>query len=292
MARKRKSTSGSIRRKRGAAALKLPQQMKDRSYIDNLKKVHMPFMLYTGAHSIINAGQHAWGSTEGGILGLILVFSIAGIIGLEYVGYNLFHAIVDRSVIGRQKSFCVFAYIVIMGTICYGIQSHYSANPTFSLFYYSYLLPASPIIVLLLVLRVYLIDPFKEADEEEAALALEANTLARRAKNERIRYQVREQKEWMKLDWATFEKRIQKLWEVAQSWKTSRMLKASAKTEYYLRLEKVHKLHLPQQRSRKLIPFFGGKKNQGRGGVTKTEVGDVNGDGVPDYVTTNGQAPK
>ena len=220
MARKRKSGTKAAPRRKRNTSLKLPSQMQNRSYIDNLKKVHMPFMLYTGAHSIINAGQHAWGSTDGGILGLILVFSIAGIIGLEYVGYNLFHAIVDRSVIGGQKNFCVFAYAVIMGTICYGIQSHYSADPAFSIFYYSYLLPASPIIVLFLVLWVYLIDPFKEADEEEAAIALEANTLARRAKNERLRYQVREQKEWMKLDWATFEKRIQKLWEVAQSWKT------------------------------------------------------------------------
>ncbi len=247
----------------------------------------MPFMLYTGAHSIINSGQHAWGSTEGGLLGLLLVFSIAGIIGLEYVGYNLFHAIVDRSVIGQQKRFCVLAYIIIMGTICYGIQSHYSESEGFSEFYYSYLLPASPIIVLLLVLAIYLIDPFKQADEEEAALALQAHTLKRRAVNERIRYQVREQKEWMKLDWATFEKRMQKLWIVARSWKTSRLLKQSADNEYYLRLQKVHKLQLPPANAKRKFFSFKSALPQ----ETRTEVGDVNGDGIPDYVSKNGQSP-
>lgn len=222
---------------------------------------------------------------------MILVFSVLGIIGLEYVAYNLFHSIVDRMVIGFQKWFCVGAYVLIMATICWGIQSHYAGDSGYTAFYYSYVLPAAPIGTLLLVLLIYLIDPLKQADEDEATLALEAHVLKKRLANEKVRYQVREQREWMKLDWATFQKRMHELWKIAESGATKRLLAAASEVDFKARLEKVHKLRLPaaqQVKGSRLNPLRWFRRDMI---VPHTEstgsaipVGDLDGNGIDDLI--------
>lgn len=240
-AKKQKDSLGGLR------PIGLPENLTNRGYIDRLKYVHWPIMIYTGIHSIINVALHAQASvTDNGFVAFFLLLSAGGIIGLEFVAFNLFHAVVERVAIGSQKWVCVLGYALIMSFIGFGIMAHYNGANGVSAFYYQNLMPWGGIVALIIVLVVYLIDPFKNSLEEESSLALEGHLLTKRLRSEKLRYHVREQRSWMLLDWFTFDRRLTALWKVARSRRIGRQLRQSAQEEFRNRLVTVHKMkHLP-----------------------------------------------
>ena len=233
------STSGSKRtygtRKSGkqrATSAQIVTNTSDRE-LPTLDRIHFLFLVYSGAHNLINA----WHRAENA---LFFIFVFVGILSVELMLYSVYKHWKDGRLVGPMLQVALFAGAIAMFYATAGILAQAQAGATSSwiLLYYQWILPTSAPVMFLFSFWIQSVDPIMTAERDQIAYDHMIEVESQRVKLDKKRLSLHEKKDLRRLESHIKQQKLFALWKESNSRRTRRVLKDSVRNEFPLLLEK------------------------------------------------------
>ena len=215
-----------------ASSAEIVSDASDRD-IPTLDRIHFLFLLYSGAHNLINA----WHRAENA---LFFIFVFVGILSVELMLYTVYKHWKDGRLVGPMLRVALFAGAFAMFYATAGIlaQAQSSSATGWILFYYQWILPTSAPVMFLFSFWIQSVDPIMIADRDQIAYDHMIAAETKKAKNDKKKQTLKERRELRRLETHIKEQKLFTLWRESNSRRTRRTLKNSARYEFPLMLRK------------------------------------------------------
>ena len=201
--------------------------------IPTLDRIHFLFLLYSGAHNLINA----WHRAENA---LFFIFVFVGILSVELMLYSVYKHWKDGRLVGPMLRVALFAGGVAMFYATAGIlaQAQSASASTWILMYYQWILPTSAPVMFLFSFWIQSVDPIMTADRDQIAYEHLIAAETKKAKTDKKKLTLNERKDLRRLESHIKNQKLVALWRESNSRRTRRTLKNSARYEFPLMLRK------------------------------------------------------
>ena len=202
--------------------------------LPTLDKIHLLFLLYSGAHNLINA----WHRAENV---LFFVFVFVGILSVELMLYSIYTHWKDGRMVGRMLSVGKFAGAVAMFYATAGIlaQAQTGNSSDWIMLYYQWILPTSAPVMFLFAFWIQSADPIMTAERDQIAYDHLISVEEKRINLDKKRIILLERKDLRRLESHIKKQKLLALWKESTSWRTRRKLKTSARNEFPMLLERI-----------------------------------------------------
>ena len=190
-----------------------------------LDKIHILFLLYSGAHNTINAWSRA--SEGGGVI--FFAFVLVGVLCVELMLYAVYHYWKEGRLFGSMQSLSLWAGAFAMFYATAGIIAQASGAVDYVDFHHHFILPTSAPVMFVFSFLIQSVDPITKADRDTAAQAHELETEGRREKIDQQRLALENRKNIRRLKAHVQYERMSKLWRETMSRRTKRILTTSAR---------------------------------------------------------------
>ena len=227
------STKGSRKsgNKRATSAEIIPNTL-DRE-LPTLDRIHFLFLVYSGAHNLINA----WHRAENA---LFFIFVFVGILSVELMLYSVYKHWKDGRLVGPMLQVALVAGSVAMFYATAGIlaQAQSAQASAWILLYYQWILPTSAPVMFLFSFWIQSVDPIMTAERDQIAYDHMIAVESKKAKLDKKRLTLHERKDLRRLESHIKHQKLIALWKESNSRRTRRVLKNSVRNEFPLLLEK------------------------------------------------------
>lgn len=191
-----------------------------------LDKIHILFLLYSGAHNVINAFSYAHNA-------IFFVFVVVGILCVELMLWAVYHHWKDGRLIGpmlRVSAWAgAFAIFFAMAGILAQAQSDGGAG--WVLTYYAWIMPLSAPVMFVFAFLIQSVDPITQADRMEIAYAHKVDVEKRTERLDIESMNLDSRRSMRKVKMGIQRQRIAQLWAEAFSRRVTKTLKSAASVE-------------------------------------------------------------
>lgn len=201
--------------------------------LPTLDRIHFLFLVYSGAHNMINA----WHRAENA---LFFIFVFVGILSVELMLYSVYKHWKDGRLVGPMLQVALFAGGVAMFYATAGIlaQAQTASAGAWIMLYYQWILPTSAPVMFLFSFWIQSVDPIMTAERDQIAYDHMIDVESKRVKLDKKRLTLHEKKDLRRLESHIKQQKLFALWRESNSRRTKRILKNSVRTEFPLLLEK------------------------------------------------------
>ena len=191
-----------------------------------LDAIHIMFLLYSGAHNIINSWHRAESI-------LFFLFVVVGVLSVEFMLHELYHSWKDGKLIGKMLKRAKWGGAVAMFLATAGIlsQAQGFTGSAWLDFHYAWIMPTSAPVMFFFSWFIQAADPVTEAQRDAQAQQYFAGVEKRREVIDIQFADLEERKELRNLNIKLKKDKIRKLRAEANSRRTQNTLKKSAAAE-------------------------------------------------------------
>ena len=199
-----------------------------------LDRIHFLFLLYSGAHNLINA----WHRAENA---LFFVFVLVGILSVELMLYAIYKHWKDGRLVGKMLNISKYAGAFAMFYATAGIlaQAQTGSSSEWLYLYYQWILPTSAPVMFIFSFWIQSVDPISTADRDQVAHDHLIRVEEKRILLDKKQLSLREQRDLRRLESHVKNQKILALWKESNSRRTRRILKNTVRSEVPLLLQKV-----------------------------------------------------
>ena len=202
--------------------------------LPSLDRIHFLFLMYSGAHNLINA----WHRAEHA---LFFIFVLVGILSVELMLYAIYKHWKDGRLVGKMLSIGKTAGAIAMFYATAGILAQAQAGGAneWITFYYQWILPTSAPVMFVFAFWIQSVDPIMTAERDSIAHDHLVRVETKQVELDRQRLTLIEKRDVRRLESHVKRQKLLALWKESTSRRTKRYLKQAVQEEVPLLLERV-----------------------------------------------------
>lgn len=191
-----------------------------------LDRIHLLFLLYSGAHNVINAFVHAHNL-------IFFLFVVVGILSVELMLWAVYHHWKGGRLVGSMRTMSVIAgaFAFLYATIGILAKAQDGGGADWLAFYYAWILPTSAPCMFLFSFLIQSVDPITNADRDVKAYEHHIQVEEKREVLDSKQLSLDNRRNIRRLKAHVQHQRMDAVWKEAQSSVARRTLKYAARNE-------------------------------------------------------------